>query len=74
MKANINTNSTGSIASESIDNDSGDIKLQDVLKDRFSIKEHHHKDVGMPAIGKTLVFPREDNIYTHKESIPYDEV
>lgn len=28
----------------------------------------------MPSVGKTLMFPREDNIYTHKESIPYDEV
>lgn len=30
--------------------------------------------VGMSAVGKTLVFPREDNIYRGKESIPYDEI
>ena len=27
----------------------------------------------MPSVGKTFVFPRQDNIYEHKESIPYDE-
>jgi H+/Cl- antiporter ClcA len=29
--------------------------------------------VSMPSIGKTLVFPREDNVYRGKESIAYDE-
>lgn len=28
----------------------------------------------MPSIGKTLVFPRKDNIYKHKESLGYDEI
>lgn len=28
----------------------------------------------MPAVGKTLVFPREDNVFKTKESIPYDEI
>ena len=27
----------------------------------------------MPAIGKTTEFPRKDNYYTKKESLPYDE-
>jgi hypothetical protein len=27
----------------------------------------------MPAVGKTKVFPRIDNYYTSKESLPYDE-
>jgi len=27
----------------------------------------------MNAIGKTCVFPRRDNIYKKKESLPYDE-
>jgi hypothetical protein len=27
----------------------------------------------MPSAGRTLSFPREDNIFKHKESIPYDE-
>jgi hypothetical protein len=30
-------------------------------------------DVSMPAAGKTLIFPREDNMYMKKESIGYDE-
>ena len=38
-------------------------------------EEHHHqKDVAMPAVGKTRIFPRKDNIYKHKESIAYDEI
>ena len=28
---------------------------------------------GMSALGHTTVFPREDNMYKSKESIPYDE-
>jgi hypothetical protein len=28
----------------------------------------------MAAVGKTFIFPREDNIFKKKESIPYDEV
>ena len=27
----------------------------------------------MTAVGKTHHFPRADNVYTHKESLPYDE-
>ena len=27
----------------------------------------------MPALGKTKEFPRVDNYYTKKESLPYDE-
>ena len=27
----------------------------------------------MPAIGHTTEFPRSDNVYKKKESIPYDE-
>ena len=28
----------------------------------------------MSAVGKTLKFPRKDNMYKKKESLPYDEV
>jgi len=28
---------------------------------------------GMPAVGHTTNFPREDNLYRKKESLPYDE-
>jgi len=28
----------------------------------------------MSPVGKTLNFPRRDNIYKKKESLPYDEV
>lgn len=28
----------------------------------------------MPPEGKTLEFPREDNLYKKKQSLPYDEV
>ena len=31
-------------------------------------------DVGMSPVGKTLKFPRKDNLYKKKESLPYDEV
>ena len=34
------------------------------------------EDVGpiaMSPVGKTLDFPRRDNIFTHKESLPFDE-
>jgi len=27
----------------------------------------------MPSVGKTLIFPREDNVFKKKESIAYDE-
>ena len=30
--------------------------------------------VAMAAVGKTLIFPRIDNIYKKKESLPFDEV
>lgn len=29
---------------------------------------------GMPPEGKTYIFPREDNLYKKKQSLPYDEV
>ena len=29
---------------------------------------------GMSAVGKTMVYPREDTIFKSKESLPYDEV
>jgi hypothetical protein len=29
--------------------------------------------VNMLAVGKTLIFPRDDNAYRKFESIPYDE-
>lgn len=29
--------------------------------------------VNMPAVGKTLIFPRDDNAYRKFQSIPYDE-
>ena len=32
-----------------------------------------HVEVAMSPIGHTTVFPRKDNIYEHKESIPFDE-
>ena len=32
-----------------------------------------YEDVAMSAVGKTLIFPREDNLYMKKESIGYDE-
>ena len=32
------------------------------------------KPVAMPSMGKTYSFPREDNIFKGKESIPYDEL
>ena len=47
---------------------------------RFAMppKPAFHKEnkgpAGMSAVGKTLVFPREDNIYKGKQSIPYDEI
>ena len=28
---------------------------------------------GMPAVGHTTDFPRADNLYRKKESLPYDE-
>ena len=28
----------------------------------------------MPAVGKTFIFPREDNVFKKKESLPYDEI
>lgn len=31
-------------------------------------------NITMPAVGKTLVFPREDNVFKKKESLPYDEI
>ena len=31
-------------------------------------------DVGMSPVGKTLKFPRRDNLFKKKESLPYDEV
>lgn len=34
---------------------------------------HNEKPVPMPAKGKTLKFPRVDNVFTHKESLGYDE-
>ena len=37
-------------------------------------EEDSGKPVAMSAIGKTLSFPRKDNIYKGKESIPYDEI
>jgi hypothetical protein len=30
--------------------------------------------VSMSPVGKTYSFPREDNIFLHKESLPYDEI
>lgn len=27
----------------------------------------------MPGVGHTRVFPRQDNVYRKKESLPYDE-
>ena len=38
------------------------------------VKKDDHKPVSMSAVGKTLSFPRADNIFKHKESLPYDEV
>jgi len=65
------------VNNDSTDSDGTTIKSKnsdnDPIKDRYSVREKV-KDVAMPAIGRTLVFPREDNIYTHKESIPYDEI
>lgn len=34
---------------------------------------HNTKPIAMSAIGHTTDFPREDNIFKHKESLPYDE-
>ena len=39
----------------------------------ISTKSEKHIDKPMPAVGKTFVFPREDNMYMKKESIAYDE-
>jgi H+/Cl- antiporter ClcA len=47
-----------------------------VSDDHFKHDHNDHHDepeVGMSAIGYTTVFPRKDNIYKHKESIPFDE-
>jgi hypothetical protein len=33
-----------------------------------------NKPITMDPKGKTLVFPRKDNVYKKKESLPYDEV
>jgi len=30
--------------------------------------------VAMPAVGHTLEFPRKDNAYKKKESLPFDEI
>jgi chloride channel 7 len=30
--------------------------------------------IGMAAVGKTMVYPRKDNIFKKKESLPFDEV
>jgi H+/Cl- antiporter ClcA len=48
-------------------------KLNEKQDDRYSVVEKA-KAVSMPAVGKTFVFPREDNVFKGKESIPYDEV
>jgi hypothetical protein len=34
---------------------------------------HKEKEIGMATIGYTQEFPRRDNIYKHKESLPFDE-
>ena len=31
------------------------------------------RDIGMSAVGKTTEFPRIDNLFMKKESIPFDE-
>ena len=46
-------------------------------KQRNSVRLIPVKETGpkaMPPEGKTLVFPREDNLYKKKQSLPYDEV
>lgn len=54
------------------------------LKDRNEDKEKHDKvetkvetkaapPIPMPSVGHTTQFPRTDNVYKKKESLPYDE-
>ena len=31
------------------------------------------KPIGMSSVGSTTLFPREDNLYRKKESLPFDE-
>ena len=35
--------------------------------------QYKNETVNMPAEGRTLVFPRVDNAYKKKESLPFDE-
>ena len=41
--------------------------------DRIHSTTEDNKPKPMNPVGKTLSFPRLDNVYTHKESLPYDE-
>ena len=43
------------------------------IKESDLREEHHGAPRGMPPAGRTLAFPRKDNMYKKKESIPYDE-
>jgi len=44
------------------------------MEEKKDAKPAKLKPIGMSAVGKTLIFPREDNIYKGKESIGYDEI
>ena len=47
--------------------------MDTVSSDQSDKRPTPSKPVSMPSIGKTLKFPREDNVFKGKESIPYDE-
>jgi hypothetical protein len=52
-----------------------DVSAGDVEAENEPAKDHHDHGppVSMPAAGHTTEFPRKDNVYEHKESIPFDE-
>jgi len=61
-----------SMESDELNNSKSRMEKPDV---RYSVSDASKKvPKAMPAVGKTLIFPREDNIFMHKESIPYDEI
>ena len=43
-------------------------------EDKQEVKKQVEPPRPMATVGKTLIFPREDNVYEKKESIGYDEI
>lgn len=44
-----------------------------IKKETFGKQRKFTRQVPMPAVGHTMEFPRRDNIYKNKESLPFDE-